>query len=484
MDERSYSSFSFCEEDPVTAPPPSFATSMFLTPGGDSERVNDVEGQTHIHKIKPARLKAQLDSLAKLQSYVSMKRSQLRELRMELGFKREDEVAMRAAFMKKLNAFFVQGGQDAQSTLAQDYERLQSLTEEYLELERSYHAAEDELGGQEYELLLAMEQASGLLERASAGVEDDADYGMEDFHEENSMHSTEIQPPMAPSMIEYLQRLSDIEILQERLCDLDTEFFEISDKQETRKRFNIPMDDDSISFLSTYQGNRDHVQKEIEDTLRDVHRLRTICQDQGLIPHDLPDITDDPGLDDLLQGEEHKPDPLKLTAAEDPTPFFEPHNTTTSSTKFDRSVFVNKWILHQLRHSSFQIARLKSFPELRALENNGYDEVSISRLALDSWFMDDAVVVSPPGSPVGSAVEGVESASSSNASTVEGDVAEVPPAAFHGAMQHTQVIPDQRAMRFKNSCFALRRKSEPIRGARCWVGQDARRFRSISCGIL
>lgn len=476
MDERSYSSFSFCEEDPITAPPPSFVTSMFFTPRGD------VESQTQTHKIKPTRLKARLDSLAKLQSYVSMKRSQLRELRVELGFKREDEVEMRAAFMKKINLFFVQGGQDAQSTLVQDYERLQSLTEEYLELERSYHTAEDELGGQEYELVLAMEETSGLLERASAGIEDDADHDMEYFQEENSMHSTEIQPPMAPSMVEYLQRLSDIEILQERLCDLDTEFFEISEKQETRKRFNISLDDDSLSFLSTYQENRARVQKELEDALRDTHRLRATCQDQGLIPHDLPDTTDDPGLDDFLQGEEHQPDPLKLTVAEDPTPFFEPH-TTASSTKFDRSIFVNKWILHQLRHSSFQIARLKSFPELRALEDSGYDEVMISRLALDSWFMDDAVVVSPPGSPVGSAAEGAESASNSSASTVEADVAKILPAAA-GAIQSSQVIPDQRVVKVKDSCFALRRKSEPIRGARCWAEKDARRLRSISCGIL
>lgn len=88
--------------------------------------------------------------------------------------------------MKKLNTLFVPNRTQDAHLVAHEYEQLQSVTEEYLELERNYTVAEDELGMQEYELTLAMERLSGLLHRtSSSSLEEEDDDDDDDDDEKN-----------------------------------------------------------------------------------------------------------------------------------------------------------------------------------------------------------------------------------------------------------------------------------------------------------
>ena len=532
MDGESSSSFSFCEDQDLTTappPPPSLSTGQFFTPGACSEHGTDVDKQPSSPKQprkKPprlARLKTEIDKLSELQRDLSRKRSQVGELRVGLGFKREEEVEARVAFMKKLNSLFVPNGTKDAHLVAHEYEQLQSVTEEYLELERNYTVAEDELGMQEYELTLAMERLSGLLHRTSSSSlgeeedddddDDEGDYSQKDEfegHEDTMLAPPIMQTPMPPSMVEYFTCMGDLEILHERVYELDTECMELSEKQKSRTQFDLPMDDDSLEFLDSYEEQRKQTVADIEKTILEANRLRAICQSQGLIPADQPqqqpqsfnndedDDEDELALDNASQ--EQLEEPLKTSAMqESPHPFFEP--SSMSATKFDRSQFINKWILHQLRHSTFQIATLKSLPELRELaEVEGFDEVSISRMAMDLWFMDDAVMVEPPGSPPftedGDGV-GDESAS---AGAPTGSIEQ-------GGAPHTldlKLVHDPQHPHGDGTINARhkeekdgnnptpRRKSEPIRGPIYWTvqSQDQNpilgRLRSVSmsCGIL
>ena len=520
MDGESSSSFSFCEDQDLTTappPPPSLSTGQFFTPGACSEHGTDVDKQPSSPKQprkkspRLAPVKTGIDKLSELQRDLSRKRSQVGELRVGLGFKREEEVEARVTFMKKLNTLFVPNGTKDAHLIAHEYEKLQFVTEEYLELERNYTGAEDELGMQEYELTLAMERLSGLLRRASSSFGEEEEEGIDDDFDHNDLsheddpqdhEDTILAPPimqtrMPPSMVDYLTCMGDLEILHERVYELDTEWMELSEKQKSRTQFDLPMDGDSLEFLGSYEEHRKQTVADIEKTILEANRLRAICQSQGLIPADQSkpsNMADDDDEDELAldtADQAQLEEPLKTSAMqESPHPFFEP--SSMSTTKFDRSQFINKWILHQLRHSTFQIAKLKSLPELRELaEVEGFDEMSISRLAMELWFMDDAVMVEPPGSPP--FTEGDDDSASASTSGIEhGGAARTLDMNLGQALKKSGTIDTKQKEEHGSSHPTPRRKSEPVRRPIYWTvqGQNQNRilgrFRSVSmsCGIL
>jgi len=69
--------------------------------------------------------------------------------------------------------------------------------------------------------------------------------------------------------------------------------------------------------------------------------------------------------------------------------FFE--DTTSSQDAISITGYINKWLLHQLCQSSFEIHRLRSAPELEKLH---LDELSFRDLVLD-WWSKDAAAVKP-----------------------------------------------------------------------------------------
>ncbi|PYI21906.1 hypothetical protein BO99DRAFT_400557 [Aspergillus violaceofuscus CBS 115571] len=81
-------------------------------------------------------------------------------------------------------------------------------------------------------------------------------------------------------------------------------------------------------------------------------------------------------------------DPLRLSSHElKKSSIFEPAPVQSPSP----NVFVNQWLLFQLRTSSLEAARIRSLPEWQALRGQGWTDAGISRLALMLWFSDDTV---------------------------------------------------------------------------------------------
>ena len=446
MDGKSYSSFSLCEDPDhdydhdhrhyqIPEPPPSFNTSIFLTPGHNSACDSDIKieaprpvkyndgtqlasgdsNKNNNNKRSPHTIgmKAKLRKTVTLHSNVLAKRAGMRELRAELGLKREEELQQRVALMKTINAFCAQIGAQQQDMkmIELGHEQLQSTMNVYMELERKYDAEEDELRRREDELDMAMERMSAWLQDSDAteviqGNKDDqaidTDEG-DDRDEDND--GCMFGEDMHPLMVEYLQHMGDIEIWEERLEEIDGEYQDILDKQQLRERVNVPLDEESQEFLSSYKDQRAKAQKEFDTVIHEANRLREMCELRGLLHNSTQNVAvmdndanndddDEIGLSKAIQNYQHQlRDPLKTTMEEDMQPFFETHN---SSSKSNRSIFINKWLLHQLRHSSLQISRLKALPELHGL---GYDEMAISQQALDVWFLDDAVMAEPPVSP-------------------------------------------------------------------------------------
>jgi hypothetical protein len=347
------------------------------------------EARDHVPQLEPRTTSGRL--IEQLED-VSARRVRAREMRVALRYKREDEGKHRAALTKRLNSLLAQ----LNSLLAQDHqltdlvEELQSATESYLDLEQTYHRVEDELDQDEYVLIQSMQRFAKSLGESAPGpskVSPQAESSASDLDARSCRGEPLAYPPV---VVDYLSRVGDARILQERLADLDSQWYNIVDKQKVRSSLNISLDEESLQFLRSYDASRTQIRKELNETMLDVVRLRTICDERGVLPEEYSgdlDFLYGMGLEDVASQIE---DPLKTSALDDSSPFYEPGSAKVSS-----AMFINKWLLHQLRHSSVEISRLKAAPELQQLSDEGWDDANISRLALTVWFSDDTVRNSP-----------------------------------------------------------------------------------------
>ncbi|GAQ06377.1 hypothetical protein ALT_3698 [Aspergillus lentulus] len=340
------------------------------------------ETRDHVPSLGPSSASGRL--IEQLEA-VSARRLRAREMRVALRYKREDEGKHRAALMKRLNSLLAQDHQ-----LANLIEGLESATESYLDLEQTYHRTEDELDQEEYVLIQSMQRFAKSLRESPPGLSkvtlqaesSASDDGALSFHDEPQEYP--------PAVFDYLSRVGDARILQERLAELDSQWYTIVDKQRLRSSLNISLDEESLQFLRSYDGSRTQIRKELHETMLDIVRLRAICDERGLRTEEYTgdmDFLYGMGLEEVASQPE---DPLKTSAIDDSSPFYEPGSAKVSS-----AMFINKWLLHQLRHSSVEISRLKAAPELQQLSDEGWDDANISRLALTVWFSDDTVRNSP-----------------------------------------------------------------------------------------
>ncbi|PLB40261.1 uncharacterized protein BDW47DRAFT_116045 [Aspergillus candidus] len=368
------------------------------------------------------------------QDAVSAERSRVRELRTALRYKREEEAEIRISLMKQLNSMFAKNDLLVTERIAKEHDRLQSAMDEYLDLENRYHEEEDQLEQNEYSLSTSMETFLQLLHNGILSQCPDGTLTglppctMDQYSEDYDRYSTiSSAPDLPPAVVTYLTRIGDLRVLQESLADLDMQWVETTERQEQRRPHNIPLDEESLEFLQTYDSDRASLWKKIDTTQLDVNQLRSTCEEQGLLTEDyLPggyDFTynsyapaqqqqfeDDTGaqikhqdtseeMNERGRPETKLADPLKMPAGRDFSPFSEPWPMTRNHPV----EFINNWILHQLRHSSVQIARFKSLPELCELNRAGCHNADISRKALTEWFLDDTIVSTHPSPPCSTA---------------------------------------------------------------------------------
>ncbi|KAL4785425.1 hypothetical protein BJX76DRAFT_182168 [Aspergillus varians] len=349
---------------------------------------------------------------------LSAKRVRVRQSRMALKYQREDEMELRVKFMRRLNSFFANLDHPSAEPLRMEYELLQVATEEYLRLENSYRQEEDQLEEQEYELSLSMEGFTGSTDRGptpavqnytlpeTAGMDED---------EEASIRKT---PPCATT---YLTRVGDERILQERLAELESEWYIAIERQAQRHQLSIPLDEDSEEFLLTFDRQWANVWKELNNAQLDVNSLHMICLEQGYSGFDHEDLFS-LNLYQYEATRELDPDPLNLPAQEQS--IFVAKANFTGEDNYDppgpnwnngkgspmrqlqqggssmNSIeYINKWMLHQLRVSSVGIWRLQRSPFWQPLRDQGWHNHEISQAILDSWFSDEAALASSSYNP-------------------------------------------------------------------------------------
>lgn len=348
-----------------------------------------------------------------------------RQSRMELSYKREDEMKLRVELMKRLNAFFANLDHPEAGPIMQEYELLQTAAEEYVKMENSYREEEDQLEEQEYHLSVSMEDLSVSFNKGEA-----PDFQTYTRISSPSTGKEEGSTDETPSCIlTYLAGIAQERMLQEQLADLESEWYMANEKQAQRQRLDLALDQESADFLRTFAEEHNKTWKDLNNTQMDVNAFRMICLEQGhrdFVYQNLSSLH----FYHPYVGEntwEPEPNPLKLPPQEQAV-FPEhtgasplgnndywdlendiPEITPSSQHQFNQALqqkssissneYMNKWMLHQLRISSVGIWRLTHSPLWNPLREQGWQDQDIGQAVLDSWFSDETALAPSSYSP-------------------------------------------------------------------------------------
>ncbi|KAL6235338.1 hypothetical protein BDW75DRAFT_143887 [Aspergillus navahoensis] len=348
---------------------------------------------------------------------LSAKRVRARQSRMALRYKREDEIELRVRFMKHLNSFFSDMDVPEAGLIMEEYQLLQVATEDYLRLEDSYRQEEDELEEQEFMLSVSIESFTGSPSRGP-GPNNQSVPGTWSPVSDNEESVNELPHCITA----YLSRIGDERILQERLAELDSEWFFTIERQAQRLHYDLSIEDeDSKEFLKTFDEERARIWKDLNNAQMDVVSLHAICLEEGHRGFDYEDLStlniyhqyvDDtfwmPETDPLrfplgkqyVFSEEHQVtnlnpgdsvpfEPDKNTPGQSPLRRFRFSEALQQTSSIRVNEFINKWMLHQLRISSMGIWLLQRSPLWLSLRAQGLRDHDISQLILDKWFSDE-----------------------------------------------------------------------------------------------
>ncbi|KAL4920080.1 hypothetical protein BDW62DRAFT_22378 [Aspergillus aurantiobrunneus] len=381
-------------------------------------RTPSTEGES----LKDAR-ETEILNLYKEFNKLSAKRVQVRQSRMALSYKRDDEMELRVKFMKHLNSFFATLNHPEAEPLVREYELLQIATEEYLKMENSYRQEEDQLEEQEYMLALSMEGFGGCSTGPMPSIQPYTGPWSPDPDKEESIRET---PPL---VITYLSCIGRERMLQEHLSELEAEWFTTVERRAQRQQFHMPLDEDSEEFLLTFDEERAKVWKNLNNAQMDVTSLNVICQDHGHHGFDHEDLSSLNLYQYVDQAAiwELEADPLNLPpheqfvfpgegeAADDndfdssevnwdppemsPRRRFKFLQALQQNPSISSVEYINKWMLHQLRISSMGIWHLHRSPLWQPLREQGWQDRDISQAVLDGWFSDEAALASSSYTP-------------------------------------------------------------------------------------
>lgn len=331
-----------------------------------------------------AKLTNLLDEVVNLHEEVSTKRYRARDLRHTLRQKREEEHDLRMALRNALNLVSPDSVHNEALAISNAIEDLQTATNAYLVLQEEYHRFEDELGEQEYLLEKRMRRLNASLRKRIPSLTR-PDRDIDPDLDSSSDYASDDEIDISPNEAEYLSLVGDVRMLRERLAELEGEYLALIDQRKLRERMGISLDAEALAFLDSYEDEKAQIETELDLALRRVqtHPEHTKeptpaaldAQWQEVLEAYLPEPPED----------QPPPDRLCISEFDDRSPFFE----SARPFSIDKAAFINKWLLHRLRHSRMEVLRLKSQPALTDLIHQGWDADTISQMALMLWFRDE-----------------------------------------------------------------------------------------------
>lgn len=186
-------------------------------------------------------------------------------------------------------------------------------------------------------------------------------------HDESSDKSTQAsQPTSNVGYNDYLWRLGNLDLLQERHQGLINEKMMLEEEQAKRQRLGVDLDEEDLEFLAHFEENIVPVKKELEEVSEDVKRLKRLCIEKGLMTAD-GKPTQLSALDEVSTLESGEESQSELPAEQSKLP---QHQVPSGNNEAGFSVspshggfgpFINLWLLHKLRSSAMEILLLATY---------------------------------------------------------------------------------------------------------------------------
>ena len=266
---------------------------------------------------------------------------------------------------------------------------------EYGPLENECNSLEDELSVREFELTkMEKDFSSRWIARGSA--EGTIPFGvtpLQSSPKTSTMPDLDESPGEHPLVIKFESRLGDLDILQERLVDVEEQREILLEERKFHERFGMSLAPGDQTWLDSSQKHLDQLRESIRATEADVDQLRRECISWGLLDEDgeptdfqsreRNTFRDDEDMSSRDQISEYSKHPLLLPKpGAKHTPFqINPDSETKSSSVGGR---INHWILGQLRESPLEVNLLE-----RTFEKQ-YGEIDDrwERAVLAVWWDD------------------------------------------------------------------------------------------------
>lgn len=290
---------------------------------------------------------------------------------------------MRLSLRNALNLVSLDSVLNEVSAISLAIQNLQAVTNSYLLLEEEYHEFEDELGQQEYLLEKRMTRLNNTLRNQTPSLCRQARVFNFD-PDSSSEYASDDEIDLPPREAEYLSIVGDARMFRERLAELEKQYLVLLDQRELRERIGISLDAEALAFLDSYEDEKTQIESELDHALRRIYAHPEHTKEPT--PAALDAQWQEVMKAYLLEPPENQPpiDPLSLSGFDDRSSFFE----SARPVSIEKATFINKWLLHRLRHSRVEVLRLKSRPELMDLVRQGWDGDTISQMALMLWFRD------------------------------------------------------------------------------------------------
>ncbi|CAI7571002.1 unnamed protein product [Penicillium glandicola] len=317
---------------------------------------------------------------------VSVKRYRVREMREMLRHKRDEEDDLRVGLRSKLNLITAETLHEDVGAINHAINDLEVATASYLVLEDEYDRQEEELAQLESDYNERLEGLQTIFKNQASSLAHLQPI-ISDTESSSAYYTSDYEDQMLPHVADYLSMVGEVRVLVERLSELETEYLVLVDQRELRERVGIPLDSAALNFLVRYQDEKTRIETELkiarhnleshpEHANRSAQIIEEEYNEQEVIQNFMPEKPEDQAYND----------PLRSSEFEDSSPFF----ASAHVYPVNKGNFVNRWLLHRLRHSSVEIMRFKSAPELIDLDNKGWGSDNISKMAMMLWFQDDA----------------------------------------------------------------------------------------------
>uniref|UniRef100_A0A093UR69 Uncharacterized protein n=2 Tax=Talaromyces marneffei PM1 TaxID=1077442 RepID=A0A093UR69_TALMA len=350
------------------------------------------------HPDTPRRISEEIQILIREQQKVSGMRVQLSEMRSDLDKRRTAQIFQWSDSLQGIKSMLSSvplehTNTDAIRVQLRSLETINQYSDDYLLRENEYQSFQRHLEEEENSLQQRQSHVAELLQSFSL-----RSLAAEPHFKFSRSGSYQQAQDMWAMTEDDSDTVGEIRMYQERLGELSLEYAETTGREASFALVNMSLDEGSQYFLDNYESQRLELEQMISEKMDAAASIREQCEKEGLLLAENVQERVETELDmDIRESLPRERDLLWLSELDENNTFFEP----ADSKGFSMYYFINRWILHQLRHSTSQILRYKSNPRLQDLKMDGDD---LSEWAMELWFQDDgrSKMVSLLHTPMGS----------------------------------------------------------------------------------